>query len=180
MGKFKSRRLDLTGSVPAAKSGAVRPGLAKGSSAPEFAAVSLLFLSLMFGVMDYSWLFFAQMNVQQAVDDGGRFASTGNHLPNGTGGNESRVQSIIDTINSEISVPNVSASSISICSQNGGCNTNGGASPAGAPGDTVTLSLTSSLPLWTPWLAALFTGGNYTFISSTTFKNEPFNPANTN
>ncbi len=49
-----------------------------------------------------------------------------------------------------------------------------------APGDTVTLSLTSSLPIWTPWLAKLFTGGDFTFTASTTFKNEPFNPSETN
>jgi hypothetical protein len=42
------------------------------------------------------------------------------------------------------------------------------------------LSLTSSLPIWTPWLAKLFTGGDFTFTASTTFKNEPFNPSETN
>jgi Flp pilus assembly protein TadG len=158
-----------------------RLGLAKGQSAPEYAVVALLFFALLFGVMDYSWLFFAQMNVQQAVDDGGRFASTGNHLTNSSGGSESRTQSIINTIQNEISVPNVNvATSLSICSVDGGCNTSGGSAPAGGPGDTVTLTLPVSLPLWTPWLAHFFTGGNYNFTATTTFKNEPFNPGNTN
>jgi len=153
----------------------------KGQSAAEFAIVSALFLLLVFAVMNYSWIFFAQLNVQQAMNDGGRFASTGNHLPNQSGGSESRTQSIIDTIQSEISVPNIDvASNLSICSAKGGCNTSGGSAPAGAPGDTVTLTLTTSLPLWTPVLAQLFTGGAYTLTASTTFKNEPFNPNNTN
>jgi len=156
-------------------------GLSPGQSTPEFAAVGLLFFALVVAVMNYSWIFFARMNVQQAMDDGGRFASTGNHLTTKTGTTESRTQSIINTIQNEISVPNINvASNLSICSVNGGCNTSGGSAPAGAPGDTVTLSLTSSMPIWTPWLAKLFSGGNYTFTASTTFKNEPFNPSNTN
>jgi Flp pilus assembly protein TadG len=179
MGKSICRRLESVGST--AKSCALRSGLARGQSAAEFAAVSLLVFGLIFAVMDYSWIFFAQMNVQQALNDGGRFASTGNHLPAKSGGNESRTQSIIDTIQNEISVPNINVgSNLSICSANGGCNTSGGSAPAGAPGDTVTLSLTTSLPIWTPWLANLFTGGAYNFTAITTFKNEPFDPSNTN
>ena len=155
--------------------------LSRGQSSPEFAAVGLLFVALVVAVMNYSWIFFAKMNIQQAIDDGGRFASTGNHLTTKTGTTETRTQSIINTIQNEISVPNINvASNLSICSVDGGCNTNGGSAPAGAPGDTVTLSLTSSLPIWTPWLAKLFTGGNFTFTASTTFKNEPFNPSETN
>jgi len=153
----------------------------KGQSSVEFAGVSLLFFALMFAVMDYSWIFFAQMNIQQAVDDGGRFASTGNHLPSSSGGNESRTQSIIDTIQNEINVPNINVgSNLSICSSKGGCNTSGGSAPAGGPDDTVTISLASSLPLWTPWLSQFISGGAYTFTATTTFKNEPFDPSNTN
>ena len=163
------------------KSGAPRFSLTRGQSSVEFAMVGLLFFSLVIAMMNYAWIFFAKMNVQQAMDDGGRFASTGNHLTTKTGTTESRTQSIINTIQNEISVPNINvASNLSICSVNGGCNTNGGSAPAGAPGDTVTLSLTSSMPVWTPWLAKLFTGGSYTFTASTTFKNEPFNPSETN
>jgi Flp pilus assembly protein TadG len=156
-------------------------GLAKGQSAPEYAAVALLFFAILFAVMDYSWLFFAQMNVQQAIDDGGRFASTGDHLTNSSGGTESRIQSIQNTIQNEISVPNINvATSLSICSVNGGCSSSGGSAPAGGPDDTVTLSLPVSLPIWTPWLSTFFTGGNYNFTATTTYKNEPFNPSNTN
>src|SRR5271155_1164122 len=156
-------------------------GLSPGQSTPEFAAVGLLFFALVVAVMNYSWIFFAKMNVQQAMDDGGRFASTGNHLTTTGGTTESRTQSIINTIQNEISVPNINvASNLSICSVDGGCSGNGGSAPAGGPGDTVTLSLTSSLPIWTPWLAKLFTGGDFTFTASTTFKNEPFNPSETN
>src|SRR6202046_3995091 len=150
-------------------------GLSPGQSTPEFAAVGLLFFALVVAVMNYSWIFFARMNVQQAMDDGGRFASTGYHITTKTGTTESRTQSIINTIQNEISVTNINvASNLSICSVNGGGKTSAGSAPAGSPVDTVPLSLTSSMPIWTPWLAKLFSGGNYTFTASTTFKNEPF------
>jgi Flp pilus assembly protein TadG len=159
-------------------------GLAKGQSAVEFAIVASLFFFLLLAVLDYGWLFFAQMNVQQAIDDGGRFASTGNHTTVTTAGvptTLSRMQSIIDTVQNEISVPGINVqSNLVVCSDLGGCSNNGGSAPAGGPEDTVTMTLTTSLPLFTPVLASLFSGGAYTFTSSTTFKNEPFNPSQTN
>jgi Flp pilus assembly protein TadG len=134
--------------------------------------------------MDYAWMFFAQMNVQQAVDDGGRFASTGNHTTIVSGGTPttlSRLQSIITQIQNQISVPGVNVQqNLVVCSTNGGCSNAGGSAPAGGPGDTVTLTLTTSMPVFTPALKALFSGGAYTFTASTTFKNEPFNPSQTN
>ena len=146
--------------------------------------VATLFFLLLFAVIDYGWLLFAQMNVQQAVDDGGRFASTGNHVTVTSGGvptTLSRLQSIINTIQGEISVPGVNVqSNLVVCSATGGCSNSGGSAPAGGPEDTVTLTLTTSLPLFTPALGALFAGGAYTFTSRTTFKNEPFNPSQTN
>jgi Flp pilus assembly protein TadG len=176
--------LDEVNSILPAKSDASRPGWTEGFTSLEFAMVASVFFVLLFGVMDYGWMFFAQMNVQQAVDDGGRFASTGNHTTVVSGGKPttlSRIQSIIGAIQNEISVPGVNVQqNLVVCSTNGGCSNAGGSAPAGGPEDTVTLTLTTSMPLFTPALAALFAGGAYTFTSSTTFKNEPFNPSQTN
>ena len=52
--------------------------------------------------------------------------------------------------------------------------------PNVAPNQTVTVSLTTNLPLMTPLIGRLFTNGVYTFVASATFKNEPFDPSNTN
>ncbi len=145
--------------------------------------VSLLFFFLLFAVMDYGWIFFAQMNVQQAIDDGGRYASTGNHATVNTGGvitTLSRMQSIIDYIQNEISVPGVNVSNaLVVCdlSGGGGCSNSGGSVPAGNPGDTVQITMQTTVPLTTLMLAKLFTGGAYTFTASTTFRNEPFPPS---
>jgi Flp pilus assembly protein TadG len=151
MDRSDTRTLDGVSPRVPAKSFCSKLGMAKGQSAAEYAAVALLFFALLFAVMDYSWLFFAQMNVQQALDDGGRFASTGDHLTNSSGGTESRIQSIENTIQNEISVPNIDVSTaLIICSVDGGCSNSGGSAPAGGPEDTVTLTLPVTLPIWTP------------------------------
>jgi Flp pilus assembly protein TadG len=139
----------------------------------EFVLVAPLYFLLTFAVIDFGRMFFVQMNLQQAVQDAARFASTGNHLsdPNNAGQNLSRIDSIIaDAKKSAIGadITNIQISSLA-----------GGVGSAGAPGDTVTISLTTNLKLMTPMVATFFPGGVYTFTSSATFKNEPFSASNT-
>jgi TadE-like protein len=151
-----------------------RLGSSKGQTMAEFAIVAPIFFFLLFGVLDYGRAFFVQMNLQQAVQDAARFASTGSHLPdpNNPNQNLSRVQSIIATVQSEaVGVPGVDPQNLQISSVPGGNNN------AGGPGDIVTISLTTNLPLMTPMIGLLFPGGDYTFTSSATFKNEPFDPS---
>ena len=189
MGKFNGRRLDGTGRILSRKSGAWRFGSAKGQAMVEFSMVVIFFLLLCFAVMEYGWLMFAQMNVQQAVDDGGRYASTGQESSPGN-----RLSNIISVIQNEISVPNVNvAQHIIVCSlangapagtlptcYNGSPSSNpSGSDAAGSPAAAVTITLTTPLPLMTPLIAKYFTGGVYTFTSSSTFKNESFSPSNT-
>ena len=146
----------------------------KGQVMAEFAIVAPLFFLLTFAVFDYGRLYLLQMTLQDAVQQAGRFASTGDHLsdPNNPGQNLSRIASIIATaqqyaVGADIS--NIQISSIG-----------GGTGSAGGPGDTVTVSLTSNVALMTPMIGKYFPNGLYTFTSSVTFKNEPFSPTNTN
>jgi Flp pilus assembly protein TadG len=186
MGKFNLRRLD-GGSILPHKTEASRAGLAKGQSAVEFAMVSLVFFLMLFGVMDFGWLMFARMNVQQAVDDGGRYASTGQE----SGGSGSRISSIIDVIQNEITVP-LNNWTLEICSTPPGgttasCNTanstnptgSGPAGAAGGPEYTSTVSLTTTVPLMTPIIGQFFPSAGYTFTATSTYENEPFNPSTT-
>ena len=184
MDRFKLRRKNQASAIlPPLKRPALTLGSAKGQSTVEFAMVSLLFFFLLFAIMDYGWLMFSQMNVQQAVDDGGRYASTGQE----SGGSGTRISSIIAAIQNEVSVPGVNASNLSICSVPPGgttascydsTNPSGTAGAAGGPGFTVTIKLVSTLPVMTPLLSSFFPGG-YTFTSSSTFQNEPFDPSQT-
>jgi Flp pilus assembly protein TadG len=142
----------------------------------EFALVAPLFFFLMFAIIDFGRLIFVQMNLQQAVQEAARFASTGDHLPdpNNPGQNLSRVASIVATAQKAAdslgaNIANVQVSSLM-----------GGAGSAGGPGDTVTVSLTANLPLVSPLVGQFFSDGTYTFTSSATFKNEPFPNGDTN
>jgi Flp pilus assembly protein TadG len=149
-------------------------GSKKGQTMMEFALIAPLFFLLIFAVMDFGRMFFVQVNLQQAVQEAARFASTGNHLadPSTPGNNLSRVASIVAMAQqsawSGANVTNVQVSSLQ-----------GGVGSAGGPGDTVTVSLTTNLALMTPMMASFFPNGSYTFTSSATFKNEPFSPGST-
>jgi len=167
MEKIKRRGINQTGEIQRRARGL------KGQTMLEFALVAPLFFFLIFGLIDYGRLFFVEMNLQNAVEEAGRFASTGNHLPdpNNPGQYLSRVNSIIATAQqaaSGASITNIQISSVW-----------GGSGSAGGPGDIVTVSLTSNLQLMTPMVARFFPNGAYTFTSSATFKNEPFPSANT-
>lgn len=151
-----------------------RFGALRGQSMTEFALVAPLYFLLTFAVIDFGRMFFVQMNLQQAVQEAARYASTGNHLadPNNPGQNLSRIASIIADVQQMAigaNVTNVQISSLA-----------GGAGSAGGPGDTVTVSLTTNLPLMTPLISAFFSNGVYTFTSSATVENEPFPASETN
>jgi Flp pilus assembly protein TadG len=181
------------------KSGASRFSLTGGQSTVEFAMVGIVFFLMIFAIMDYGWIMFAQMNIQQAVDDAGRYASTGQSTQVAPG---ARMQSIIGVIQTEMKVP-LSSWNLSICSVPPGsttssCYTSNNNSPtqnsasngsAGGPGSTVTISLSANLAMLVPlnFVGPLF-GHNagmkvfpsgYSFTSSATFRNESFNPSAT-
>jgi Flp pilus assembly protein TadG len=181
MAHCNTRKLNQTGPNPSRKFRASRLGMAKGQTMAEFAGVSLFFFALLFAIIDYGWAFFAKMNIQQAVDDGGRYASTGQETGSGA-----RITSIQNVILNEISVPGVTSSEIEICSALGGCDQtngtpNGNAGAAGGPLDTVTITMTVPMKLLAPvgFLENLFPSTGYTLVSTSTFKNEPFSPTNT-
>lgn len=139
----------------------------------EFALVAPMFFLLFFAVFDFARMFYVQMTLQNAVRQAGRYAITGNHVPDpqNHGQNLSRVNSIISV--AQQAAGGLSVSGIQISS------TSGGSSSAGGPGDIVTISLTSQLQLMTPIVSTFFPNGAYTFTVSVSFKNEPFPPSNT-
>jgi Flp pilus assembly protein TadG len=145
----------------------------RGQTLLEFAFVLPMALMLIFAVVDFGHLFYVQMMTQNAVQQAGRYAVTGNHMsdPNNPGQNLSRVASIIQV--AEQAAPGVNFSGISISSQHGGSGN------AGGPGDIVTVSLSTSMQLITPLIGRFFPNGTYNFTVSSTFMNEPFPPGNT-
>jgi Flp pilus assembly protein TadG len=149
--------------------------LCKGQALPEFALVAMTFFLLAFALIDFSWLMFNQMNMQDAVREAGRYASTGNHYapdPTTPGVTLNRVDSITHMLNQAAAgtncTPVISSSS-------------GGVGSAGLPSDTVTITANCAIPMLTTAIGSFFgTDNKYHFTVSSTFKNEPFSPTQAN
>ncbi len=145
----------------------------RGASLLEFAIIAPIFFLLLCAIFDFGHLFFVQMTLQDAIRQAGRFAVTGRHLqdPNDPSKTLSRVDSIIRTAQNAGVGTNITGIKVS--------SVTGGSNNAGGPGDVVTVSVTDDLQLITPIISNFFgPKGVYKFTVSVTFKNEPFNPAN--
>ena len=144
---------------------------ATGQAMVEYALVLPLIALLVFGLIDFGRLFFTELTLQNALRIAGRYAVTGNHLPNPANPSQpiSRVASIKQV--AQQNAMGLDVSGLVISSQPSG----GALSPgAGGPGDTIQLSLTYSLALLTPIVGQFFQAGVYTFTVNTYFHNEPF------
>ena len=152
----------------------------RGQSAVEFAMSLPVFFVLICGVMDFGRMFFVQENIQQAVEQGARYASTGVHESGtnpSTGQSYTRIQSITNYITQQAAIPirmGASLSGISVSSVQGGSGS------AGGPQDIETITVTATIPLMTPFISHFFPNGTYTFTASASIKNEPFSPTQTN
>jgi Flp pilus assembly protein TadG len=143
-----------------------------GTATLEFAVVATLLFTVLFGCFEFACLMYSQITLQNAVREAGRYAMTGNHLPdpNHPGHTLSRVASITHV--AQDAAMGLDVSNIQISSVAGGSNN------AGGPADTVTISLTANLPLMTALIGQYFSHGAYTTTVSATFRNEPFPPGN--
>jgi Flp pilus assembly protein TadG len=151
----------------------------RGQTLVEFALVAPLFLLLVCAMADFGRMFYVQMTLQNAVRQAGRFAMTGNHLPdpNNPGKYLSRVQSVIQT--AQQAALGLNVTNIQINGQ-GNCTGVGSTCSAGGPGTPVTISLTTNLQLITPVISHYFgSNGVYQFTVSVTFQNQPFPPGST-
>lgn len=144
----------------------------RGAEVVELAIVLPLFLLLLFGILDFSRLFFTEITLQRAMREGGRFGVTGRQLPDpgNPGSLQSRLASIKQIIVDAAVGVQVDPASIVISSVNGGQDN------AGGPGDTFTISLTYHFVFATPLIGRYFNSGSHTFTASSSFRNEPFPP----
>jgi hypothetical protein len=149
-----------------------------GQTLLEFAISATVFFLLIFATLDFGFLFFAKVTLQNAVRQAGRYAITGNCGSGncfGTGGN--RLPTIIQTVSdySFFLNPTVTVACVSgTCPGYAGGGTGNPGSNAGGPDDFVKITATY---VWNPFLISqFFTGGSYTLTVSSTFQNEAFAP----
>ena len=143
-----------------------------GQALLETALTFLIFMLLVFGILDFARLFYVQMTMQHALRVAGRYAATGNHVTTAQGATLSRTNSIIQVAQS--AAMGLPLTMIQFVSQSFGTNS------AGGPCDTVRMSLGCNVQLLTPLISSRFSNGVYRFTASMTFLNEPFPPSQTN
>ena len=151
-----------------------------GSTIVEFALVGMVFFLLIFAVIDFGFLFYAKVTLQNAVRQAARYAITGNCSNPGncfvSGGTGNRYSTIVQTVqNFSFAVP---PSSITVTCISGSCpsySSGGTGGNAGGPQDTIEIT---AMYTYRPWfiIGNFFSGGTYPITVSATFKNEPFPP----
>ncbi len=148
----------------------------KGQSMVEFALVMVLFLTVVFTIMDFAVMFFVNQTMQHAVREGARLAVTGK-----TTSGSDRLSTMTTKIkeqsmgfydkNSPVRAPVVSKQKLGVFDNISGTPVTGN---PGASQDLITVRLDYSWPLLTPFIRPFFTGGKYSFTVKSTVVNEPF------
>ena len=142
------------------------------------AAISLsLLLVLAMATMDFGYMFYTKLTLQNAVRQADRYAVTGQCFTVGDGTcSQTRYNSIVSTLQDNslglLNAGNTSAISLACTNNGGGCPNN-----AGGPGDLVTISVAYPYTFVSPMLAAFFPSHAYTIKVSSTSMNEPFPPS---
>jgi Flp pilus assembly protein TadG len=141
----------------------------KGQVIVEFTLVALFFFTLLFGIVEFSHLFYTRANLQHALREAGRLMVTGQGFSasNPNARLQLMQQKFCDQlIGTGLSCANINAHFAVTCV--GGC-----AQPGGGPSQTVTVTVNFSKGWFTPLLNNIV-GGPVGLTVSTTWKNEPF------
>lgn len=141
-------------------------------------AISLsILLVLAMATIDFGYLFFTKLTLQNAVRQADRYAVTGQCISGSDGTcTQTRYNSIIATLQDNslglLNAGNTGDVSVTCTNDGGGCPNN-----AGGPGDLITISVSYPYSFLSPLLAAFFPGHAFTVGVSATSLNEPFPPS---
>ncbi len=133
----------------------------RGAVAVEFAIVASLFFLLLFAILEFSLMFWANLTMQHAVREGARYAVTGRADLDPNEEQQIRERAVVEKIR-ESSMGLYDR----VCSVR---NTD-----FGTPQNITTINIDCSWPIVTPLIGSFFTGGEYSFTVSATMRNEAF------
>lgn len=144
-----------------------------GQSIVEFTLAAPLFFAAFYAIVEFSHLFYARVTVQHALDEAGRYSSTGQGQSADNPG--ARLAAIKDRFCKNLTATGLSCSKLAFAVSH---TTSGGgsASGPGGPDDIVTVSTTFTKPLFggaLKLIAPLFPT-SVTMTLSTIYKNEPY------
>jgi len=144
-----------------------------GQTLVEFAVVAILFFTTLFTIMDFAMMFYVNQTMQHAVRAGSRMATV---IPDSC-----TAAAVISNIQHEsmgfydknanaTKTPVISRQTLGAYGDVAGTPIGSG---CGGEFQPITVSLTYSWPLMTPFLKPFFANGRYTFVVKATVVNEP-------
>jgi Flp pilus assembly protein TadG len=146
-----------------------------GATVVEMALVMPVFLLLMIGVNEQSKMFFANLTMQYAVREGGRYAITGLSDADPNVSNQQRYLAIIERMKtSSVGMYNKVAPVITTNNITYTDSTSYNAAMFGQAGDILVIKIDCAWPLATPLLKPFFAGGKYKFTVAVTMLNENY------
>ncbi len=135
-----------------------------GQGIAEFVFAIPVFMTLVFGMYEFSRYYSTRLMIRSAVAEGARFATTGNQLVDPvTGDPLPRAVSIVNTILNRTAHFGVTAGDITLDPADGG-----------GPEEIVTVSLNYDYPVAIPLMQSIFGTGVLDFDVATVMRNEPF------
>ncbi|MCO5101064.1 MAG: pilus assembly protein [Burkholderiaceae bacterium] len=146
----------------------------RGVAAVEFALVAIVFFTVLFSIIDWSYLFFANLSMQHAVREGARYAVTGQSGLSPTPGDRcAAAREMIRTSSTGMYDKTGAKTTFKTINAGGQIVTLGASSCYGAE-QLIIIQVDSALRPVTPFLRPFFaaTGGEYRFSVATTMKNE--------
>lgn len=147
-----------------------------GAAAVEFAFAAMLFFAVLFSIIDWSYLFFANLSMQHAVREGARYAITGQSNLSPTPGDRCAAARAKVRDSSMGMYDRTNATTTFKTINNAGQIITLGANSCYGAEQLIILEVNSALRPITPFLLPFFaaTGGEYRFRVATTMKNEAF------
>ena len=135
-----------------------------GQGLVEFILVVPVFMTLFFGIFEFSRYYTTRLRIRTAVAEGTRYATTGNFLTDADSGDPlSRAVSIRETILANVGHFGVTSDNITLDPADGG-----------GPEDVVTVTVDYEYQVATPVMEHVFGDGVLDFTVSTSMRNEPF------
>jgi len=144
-----------------------------GQTLVEFAVVAIVFFMTLFAIMDFAMMFYVNQTMQHAVRSGSRLAI----VDPGANCNAAIIANIRTQSmgfydkNVGTKTPTISRQTLGAYGDINGTTISDGS--CGTPQQPITVSLTYSWPIMTPFLKPIFTNGQYTFTVKATVVNEP-------
>ena len=144
-----------------------------GQTLVEFAVVAIVFFMTLFTIMDFAMMFYVNQTMQHAVRSGSRMAT----VNPGTNCSAAIIANIRTQSmgfydkNVGTRTPIISRQTLGAYGDINGTTISDGT--CGTAQQPITVSLTYTWPLMTPFLKPFFTNGRYTFTVKATVVNEP-------